>query len=109
MNWEAWLEGHGPNRRHTAQTTSNRDFNKRLRDLQRFVQEEREKFGSGHVPHLGWKDAFYHYKFIEHVVLKRREGKFKFSHAERLAVVPVTWGKDGTPLHDIIGTVVEWH
>lgn len=109
VNWEAWLEGHGPNRRHTAQTTSNRDFNKRLRDLQRFVQEEREKFGSGHVPHLGWKDAFYHYKFIEHVVLKRREGKFKFSHAERLAVVPVTWGKDGTPLHDIIGTVVEWH
>lgn len=109
VNWEAWLEGHGPNRRHTAQTTSNRDFNKRLGDLQRFVQEEREKKGASYVPHLTWKDSFYHYKFIEHVVLKRREGKFKFSHAERLMPVPATWGKDQVPLHDLLGKFVEWH
>lgn len=109
VNWDEWLEGRGPERRHTALTTSNRDFNKRMADLQRFIYEARAKHGPDYVPHLSWKNEFEHYKFIEHMVLKRREGKLKFSHAERLMAVPATWGKNVTPLHEIIGRYIEWH
>jgi hypothetical protein len=109
VNWEEWLEGRGPERRHTALTTSNRDFNKRMGELQRFIYEARAMHGPAYVPHLSWKNEFSHYKFIEHMVLKRREGKLKFSHAERLMAIPATWGKNETPLHDIVGRFIEWH
>lgn len=109
VNWEEWLEGRGPERRHNAKTTSNRTFNDKVGKLLKFVFEERSFNGAAYVPHISWANEFVHYKFIEHVVLKRREGKLKFSHAERLMAVPVTWGKDETALHDIVGRVIEWH
>lgn len=108
VDWRVWVKRRARERRHTAKTTSNLYFNYRLRELKRYVVEQRELNGSAYVPHLTWKDGNYHYKFIEHVLLKRRQGKFKFSHAERLLAVPVTWGQEHLLLCDLLGKVVEW-
>lgn len=95
IDWQGWLDNETrPKKLLSIETTANATFELNLGKLKAWL-ERNWKVGQP----TRWQDhqidyskSGYHYKFIEHMVLKKRQGKMQASHAERLAALNFTWG-----------------
>lgn len=110
FDWDQFVSGLGPTRLLNARTTANAAFERSLRALMEHVARHRPAgpvarglFRSPLV-HITWGEDRAHYKFIEHMLLKARQGVVQPSHFERLCMVAATWGTDRVPLSALLGT-----
>lgn len=108
VHWNEWMAGHGPQRRHSPATTANRHFEQSFAALKGWVSDQQRLLGDGRRPHITWSQEREQYKFLEHIVLKRRNGTLAFSHAERLLSIDATWGSDHLQVAEMVGINILW-
>lgn len=92
----------GTCRRMSSETTANERFQLNLEQLRSWASKHS---GLGR-PHVVWTPKNPLFKFLEHMVRKTDSGKMSFSHAEQLAEIDATWGKDRRSLADLFGNVL---
>ena len=92
----------GTCRRMSSETTANERFQLNLEQLRSWVKKHSD-IGR---PHVVWTPNNPLFKFLEHMVRKMDSGKMSFSHAEQLAEIDATWGKDRRSLADLFGDVL---
>lgn len=103
VDWLTWPGGHrGAARLVGPNSTANLAFETNFERLDREVQAWRAEHRSNRVANISYADWGYHYKFLEHVVLRARARDIPPSHVERLLALDCTWGKQATPLRVLL-------
>ena len=103
VDWAAWEDGSArPERFVGPQSTANVTFEKNLVKLAESVAAVRRVHGAACKPNITWAAWGLNYKFIEHEVLRARQGDIPPSHVERLIALNVTWGMARLGLRDVL-------
>lgn len=105
INWAGWLSGEDrPAKLLGPLTTANAYFESNLYALRTWFEHESPVVNGRHTRQLDWSICGRHYKFVEHMILKARQGNIQTSHAERLIGLDFTWGSEHLPAREVLAS-----
>lgn len=92
ISWRLWEAGPPVPKLASTLTTANAAFERSFQKLRLRLEQLRQDDPQAKVPDISWSVEREHYKFIEHLVLKCRQGAVPPSHLERVSALDFTWG-----------------
>lgn len=104
INWHLWQDGPPVPQLASVRSTANVAFERSFAKLQAEIARLREMDSEASAPYISWAAHREHYKFIEHLVLKCRQGVVQPSHIERVSAAGFRYGNEA----DAIDVVLEY-
>lgn len=104
VNWESWLQTskRPTDRLPSPNSTANAAFFKGHDKLLAAIREFTDANGSDATLNITWGRHYEVYKFIEHVVLRIKQGNFPPHHAIWLARLNFTWGQEWKSIQTLL-------
>lgn len=104
VHWETWLKtSRRPSERLPSPTnTANTAFFKNYDRLVAVLREFSAAYGTESILNITWGRHYEVYKFIEHVVLRIKQGNFPPHHAIWLARLNFTWGQEWKSIQTLL-------